>query len=73
MEELKKHIINELEKKQSEISTEVEELISDGIDYSFQNEQFADGYEKGVYQGIETAILIVNETIDFLKGNGVII
>ena len=68
MEELKKHIINELEKKQSEISTEVDEIIANEVEIAFQNEQFAEGYEQGVYQGIETAILIVQETIDFFKG-----
>ena len=67
MEEIKNNIINELEKWQGGVSTEVEGLIADGIDYSFQNENFADGYEKGLWQGFEKAIEVVAETIDFLN------
>lgn len=63
MEEL----INELEKKQSEISSDIESAIADEIELDFQNEDFADGYEKGFWQGIEKAIEIVKENENLFK------
>ena len=65
MEEL----INDLEKKQSEISTDIECAIADGIELDFQYEMFADGYEKGFWQGIEKAIEIVKEYENLFKNN----
>ena len=61
MEEFIEQIIYQLEKKQSEISTDIECAINDQIELDFQNEDFCNGYEKGYYQGIEMAILILKE------------
>lgn len=51
MEEL----INELEKKQSEIYTDIEDLIG--------TEEFANGYEEGYLNAFDLAIMIVKERL----------
>jgi len=63
MEEL----IYELEKKQSEISTDVESIVADEIELDFQDEQFTEGYIKGCWQGIEKAIQIIKENSTIFK------
>jgi hypothetical protein len=60
MEELIKEIINDLEKKQSEIYCDVEELEG--------KKQYKEGFEKGYIRAFDLALLIVKEDYSYVKG-----
>jgi hypothetical protein len=54
-----KELINELEKKQTEIYTDIED--------SDFTEEYTDGYVDGYYNAFELAILIVKENKELFK------
>jgi hypothetical protein len=60
MEEFIKELINDLEKKQSEIYSDVEVLEG--------KEQYKEGFVKGYVRAFGLALLIVREDYNFYKG-----